>query len=181
MREMLWVQRGSDATCVGDLPARETCGRVSSGFLRHCSESFASATVSKRRRNVSRCLAKTEARGHESRWFDIGRRSRVSCRVGDAGDPERPPLRVLQSLGKLASAFVAMSRVTYSSTMGTLLTPLGFARQSDGNADECSSRSGRDAQCEHLNSRVAVVQAVDWPVVSDNTTRRKIIGNCKHR
>ena len=66
----------------------------------------------------------------------------MSSRVGDAGDPERPPLRVSQSLGKLASAIVAMSRVTCSSTACTLLTPLGFARQSNGNADERSSRSG---------------------------------------
>lgn len=72
MREMLWVQRRSDSTCVGDLPARETGGSVGSGFLRHYYEPFASG------------------------------------RMGDAGDPERPPLRVSQSLGKLAVAFVAV-------------------------------------------------------------------------
>jgi hypothetical protein len=96
------------------------------------------------------------------------------------GDPERPLLWVSKSLDKLAAALKDMGHTISPNSVRTLLTQLGFSRQANRKADEGSRHPDRDAQFEHINTKVRAAQTAGEPVVSVDTKKKELIGNYKN-
>jgi hypothetical protein len=61
-----------------------------------------------------------------------------------------------------------------------LLPTLGYSRQSNRKAEEGSHHPDRNAQFEHINSKVLAAQAAAQPVISVDTKKKELIGNFKN-
>lgn len=92
------------------------------------------------------------------------------------GDPERPLLWVSKSLNKLACALGDMGHAISPNSVRKLLVGLGFSRQVNRKADEGSNHPDRDAQFEHINTRVMTAQAAGEPVISVDTKKKELVG-----
>jgi hypothetical protein len=75
------------------------------------------------------------------------------------GDPMRPLIWVSKSMDKLADMLE--------------LVKLGFSRQHNRKADEGAKHPDRNAQFEHINTKVVAAQAAGQPVISVDTRRRR--------
>ena len=96
------------------------------------------------------------------------------------GDPERPLLWVSKSLDKLASALGDMGHAISPNSVRKLLTELGFSRQANRKTAEGSSHPDRNAQFEHISSKLAAAQAAGEPVVSVDTKKKELVGDFKN-
>ena len=96
------------------------------------------------------------------------------------GDPERSLLWVSKSFRKLARTLKDMGHQVSADTVGRELAKLGFSRQANRKTDEGSSHPDRDAQFEHINSKVKAAQAAGHPVISVDTKKKELIGNYKN-
>ena len=92
------------------------------------------------------------------------------------GDPERPLLWVSKSLDKLARALGDMGHAISPNSVRKLLVGLGFSRQVNRKADEGAKHPDRDAQFEHINTRVMTAQAAGEPVISVDTKKKELVG-----
>jgi len=92
------------------------------------------------------------------------------------GDPERPLLWVSKSLDKLARALGDMGHAISPNSVRKLLVRLGFSRQVNRKADEGAKHPDRDAQFEHINTRVMAAQAEGEPVISVDTKKKELVG-----
>ena len=61
-----------------------------------------------------------------------------------------------------------------------MLSTLGYSRQSNRKADEGSHHPDRDAQFEHINTKVQAAQAAGQPVISVDTKKKELVGNFKN-
>ena len=96
------------------------------------------------------------------------------------GDPGRPLLWVSKSLDKLASALGDMGHAISPNSVRKLLTQLGFSRQANRKAEEGSKHPDRDAQFEHINTKVLAAQAAGEPAISVDTKKKELIGSFKN-
>ena len=96
------------------------------------------------------------------------------------GDPERPLKWVSKSHAKLAAALQAMGHAVSPQSVGRLLQRIGYSRQGNAKAEEGRQHPDRDAQFEHINSRVLEFQAARRPVISVDTKKKELIGNFKN-
>ena len=96
------------------------------------------------------------------------------------GDPERPLKWVSKSHAKLAAALHAMGHAVSPQSVGRLLQRIGYSRQGNAKAEEGRQHPDRDAQFEHINSRVLEFQAARRPVISVDTKKKELIGNFKN-
>ena len=96
------------------------------------------------------------------------------------GDPVRPLLWVSKSLDKLAAALNGMGHAVSANTVRKLLIELGFSRQSNGKADEGSHHPDRDAQFEHINSKVLAAQMAGQPAISVDTKKKELLGHYRN-
>jgi hypothetical protein len=96
------------------------------------------------------------------------------------GDPTRPLIWVSKSRGKLAAMLTEMGHPIGPDTVRKELVKLGFSRQSNRKADEGSRHPDRDAQFEHINSKVVAAQAAGQPVISVDTKKKELVGNFKN-
>ena len=96
------------------------------------------------------------------------------------GDPMRPLIWVSKSMEKLAATLTAMGHPISADTVRNELVKLGFSRQSNRKADEGSKHPDRDAQFEHINTKVVVAQARQQPVISVDTKKKELISNFKN-
>ena len=96
------------------------------------------------------------------------------------GDPERPLLWVSRSCEKLAAALAGMGHAASPNSVRKLLGKLGFSRQSNRKADEGPRHPDRDAQFEHINTKVLAAQAAGEPVISVDTKKKELIGEYKN-
>jgi hypothetical protein len=96
------------------------------------------------------------------------------------GDPMRPLIWVSKSMEKLAAMLTQMGHPISADTVRKELVKLGFSRQSNRKADEGSKHPDRDAQFEHINSKVLAAQAQQQPVISVDTKKKELIGNFKN-
>ncbi|HEY1721995.1 MAG TPA: ISAzo13 family transposase, partial [Magnetospirillaceae bacterium] len=85
------------------------------------------------------------------------------------GDPMRPLLWVSKSREKLAAALRELGHKIGANTVGKLLGTLGYSRQVNRKTKEGSHHPDRDAQFNHINSRVMALQAAGQPVISVDT------------
>ena len=98
----------------------------------------------------------------------------------ELGDPERPLMWVSKSHRKLASALRKMGHKVSANTVRRLLPKLGFSRKANRKTDEGSSHPDRNAQFEHINSKVEAAQAAGQPVISVDTKKKELVGNYKN-
>lgn len=96
------------------------------------------------------------------------------------GDPVRPLLWVSKSLDKLARSLTAMGHKVGADTVRKELSKLGFSRQHNRKADEGARHPDRDAQFEHINSKVVAAQAARQPVISVDTKKKELVGNFRN-
>lgn len=97
------------------------------------------------------------------------------------GSPVQPLLWVSKSRAKLARALKDMGHAISEGTVGKLLTvELGFSRQRNRKADEGSRHPDRNAQFEHINTKVLVAQAAGQPVISVDTKKKELVGNYRN-
>ncbi|MFN3077435.1 MAG: ISAzo13 family transposase, partial [Alphaproteobacteria bacterium] len=95
------------------------------------------------------------------------------------GDPMRPLLWVSKSHGKLAAALREMGHRIGPSTVAKLLLKLGYSRQCNSKVNAGGHHVDRDAQFEHINTRVLAFQAEGLPVISVDTKKKELIGPFK--
>jgi hypothetical protein len=96
------------------------------------------------------------------------------------GDPMRPLLWVSKSHAKLAAALCGMGHQVSASSIPGLLDRLDYRRQVNRKTLEGSSHADRDAQFEHINQQVLVLQAAGQPVISVDTKKKELIGAYKN-
>jgi len=96
------------------------------------------------------------------------------------GSPVRPLLWVSKSYEKLAAALRRMGHKVSATSVKRLLPKLGFSRQSNRKADEGSHHPDRNAQFEHINTKVLAAQAAGQPVISVDTKKKELVGNFKN-
>jgi len=96
------------------------------------------------------------------------------------GDPMRPLIWVSKSMDKLAETLTAMGHPISADTVRKELVKLGFSRQFNRKADEGSKHPDRNAQFEHINTKVVAAQAAGQPVISVDTKKKELVGNFKN-
>ena len=96
------------------------------------------------------------------------------------GDPMRPLIWVSKSMDKLAASLTALGHPVSGDTVARELVKLGFSRQHNRKADEGSKHPDRNAQFEHINTKVVAAQAKGQPVISVDTKKKELIGNFKN-
>ena len=96
------------------------------------------------------------------------------------GDPMRPLIWVSKSMDKLAETLTAMGHAIGADTVRKELVKLGFSRQHNRKADEGSKHPDRNAQFEHINTKVVAAQAAGQPVISVDTKKKELVGNYKN-
>ncbi len=97
------------------------------------------------------------------------------------GDPMRPLKWVSKSPAKLAAALNDNGHVVSPNTVVKLLTEeLEYSRQVNRKTHEGASHPDRNAQFEHINTKVVAAQAAGQPVISVDTKKKELIGNFKN-
>jgi len=96
------------------------------------------------------------------------------------GSPTRPLLWVSKSCEKLSAALGGLGHKVSASSVRRLLSKLGFSRQSNRKADEGAHHVDRNAQFEHINTKVLAAQAAGQPVISVDTKKKELLGNFKN-
>ncbi len=96
------------------------------------------------------------------------------------GDPMRPLLWVSKSLRKLAAALSDLGHSACPNTVRKLLGQMGYSRQGNRKSLEGRQHADRDAQFQHINSRVRARQAEGQPVISVDTKKKELIGAFKN-
>jgi hypothetical protein len=96
------------------------------------------------------------------------------------GSPMRPLLWVSKSCAKLSAALRQLGHKVSTSSIRRLLPTLGYSRQSNRKAEEGSHHPDRDAQFEHINTKVLAAQTAGQPVISVDTKKKELIGNFKN-
>ena len=96
------------------------------------------------------------------------------------GDPVRPLLWVSKSCDKLASALAGMGHAISANTVRKRLIGLGFSRQFNRKADEGSKHPDRNAQFEHINTKILAAHAAGQAVVSVDTKKKELVGEFKN-
>jgi Rhodopirellula transposase DDE domain len=96
------------------------------------------------------------------------------------GDPTRSLLWVSKSHAKLALALRQMGHGVSASRIPQLLERLGYRRQVNRKSLEGGHHVDRNAQFEHINSRIEAFQAAGQPVISVDTKKKELIGPYKN-
>ena len=97
------------------------------------------------------------------------------------GDPMRPLKWISKSPAKLAAALNEGGHVVSPNTIAKLLEEkLEYSRQVNRKTHEGASHPDRNAQFEHINSKVVAAQAAGQPVISVDTKKKELIGNFKN-
>ena len=96
------------------------------------------------------------------------------------GDPMRPLLWVSKSHDKLAAELRKLGHTISANSVKRLLPKLGFRRHANRKADEGSRHPDRNAQFEHINTKVRAAQAAGQPVISVDTKKKELVGNYKN-
>jgi Rhodopirellula transposase DDE domain len=97
------------------------------------------------------------------------------------GDPVRPLKWVSKSPSKLAEALREGGHEVSPNTVAKLLaTRLGYSRQVNRKTHEGANHPDRNAQFEHINTKVMEAQAAGQPVISVDTKKKELAGNYRN-
>ena len=94
------------------------------------------------------------------------------------GDPTRPLLWVSKSHAKLAAALRTMGHQIATSSIPKLLGELKYRRQVNRKTKEGNRNPDRNDQFEHINEQAMAFQAAHQPVISVDTKKKELIGDC---
>lgn len=92
------------------------------------------------------------------------------------GDPESPLRWTTKSTNKLASELKLRGHAVSARTVYTLLKDLGYSLQSHRKTLEGRKHSDRDAQFQHIATRVEHQQLAGQPAISVDAKKRELIG-----
>lgn len=96
------------------------------------------------------------------------------------GDPMGPLRWTCKSAARLAMELQTQGHAVSERSINRLLHALGYSLQSNRKTLEGSHHPDRDAPFQHINQRVKVFQRQRQPVVSVDTKKKELIGQCRH-
>jgi transposase len=96
------------------------------------------------------------------------------------GDPESPLRWTCKSTRRLAEALSRMGHRTSHRMVSELLHELGYSLQANRKTLEGTSHPDRDAQFEHIYSKIKAFQAAEQPVISVDTKKKELVGPYKN-
>ena len=99
---------------------------------------------------------------------------------GTRGDPESPLRWTCKSTRKLAQELTHQQHPVSARTVAVLLREAGYSLQANSKTREGGQHPDRNAQFEHLNSKVQEFLFQGEPVISIDTKKKELIGNFKN-
>lgn len=96
------------------------------------------------------------------------------------GDPETCLRWTCKSVRNLADELSAMGHTVSYPVVAELLHELGYSLQANRKTMEGASHPGRNAQFEHINTKVKSYVASRIPVISVDTKKKELVGNFKN-
>jgi hypothetical protein len=96
------------------------------------------------------------------------------------GDPISPLLWTCKSTRNLTDALLALGHDLSHQTVGRMLDDLGYNLQANRKTEEGQDHPDRDAQFEHINTKVRSFQRRGQPVISVDTKKKEIVGNYRN-
>jgi hypothetical protein len=98
----------------------------------------------------------------------------------ERGDPMSPLRWTCKSLSQLAAALVAQGHRIGRTVVGELLHQQKFSLQANRKTREGEAHPDRDAQFMHINNSVKAALAAGQPVISVDTKKKELVGDCKN-
>src|SRR5215218_1215577 len=96
------------------------------------------------------------------------------------GDPESPLRWTSKSVRKLAAALRDLGHQVSHQWVAETLRDLGHSLQGNRKTREGSVSPDRDAQFAHINAAAEVALAAGDPVISVDTKKKELVGDCKN-
>ena len=96
------------------------------------------------------------------------------------GDPESPLRWTCQSRAKLTAALSQAGWQVSSTTVSRLLHELGYSLQAVRKSQEVRSHPARNGQFAHINAKADDCRQRSQPVVSVDTKKKELVGDCKN-
>jgi hypothetical protein len=96
------------------------------------------------------------------------------------GDPQSPLRWTCKSTRQLAAALQQYGHQVGRQKVAELLVDLGYSLQANRKTKQGTSPPDRDAQFTYINAQVQTVQARGQPVVSVDTKKKEVGGDCKN-
>jgi len=93
------------------------------------------------------------------------------------GDRESPLRWTCKSRAKLAAALSKQGWEVRSTSVGRMLTKLGYRLQSVRKRNEGASHPEHNAQFEHINATATAYLAQSQPVISVDTKKKELVGD----
>jgi len=95
------------------------------------------------------------------------------------GDPSSRLRGTCKSVRRLAEELHQQGHVASYHKVAQLLGELGYSLQANRQTEEGADHPDRDAQFRFINERVAELQRNKQPVISVETKKKELVGNCK--
>jgi len=99
---------------------------------------------------------------------------------GSRGDPESLLRWTSKSVRHLAAGLREQGHSVHFTTVAKLLRLLGYSLQANVKSREGASHPDRDAQFERINAVATAAVAAGVPVISVDTKKKELIGDCKN-
>ena len=96
------------------------------------------------------------------------------------GDPESPLRWTCKSLRVLTNELKAQGHAISHVVVGQLLKLQGYSLQANAKVVEGNQSPDRNAQFEHINTRVTAALAAGQPVISVDTKKKELVGQYKN-
>ena len=96
------------------------------------------------------------------------------------GDPESPLRWTSKSVRKLAAALRTVGHRVSHQWVAEALHGLGYSLQGNRKTREGSANPDRDAQFAHINATAEAALAAGEPVISVDTKKQELVGDCKN-
>jgi hypothetical protein len=96
------------------------------------------------------------------------------------GDPMSPLRWTLKSTSRLAAELTDRNHPVSARKVAALLKDADYSLQGNRKTKEGSTHQDRDAQFQHINTRVTATQARGQPVVSVDAKKKELVGDFKN-
>jgi transposase len=98
----------------------------------------------------------------------------------ERGDPESSLRWTTKSTTNLADALTKEGHPVSQRAVWALLHEQHYSLQSNRKTEEGTNHPDRDAQFKHISKEVKKLQSNNQPVISVDTKKKEVIGNCKN-
>jgi hypothetical protein len=96
------------------------------------------------------------------------------------GDPQSPLRWTCKSTRRLATELQGLGHAVSARTVARLLRGMHYSLQANRKTKEGSAHPDRNAQFEYINERTKAFQARGQPVISVDTKKKELVGDCKN-